>query len=182
MLQPLAPADVNPSVQHLWADSRVTEYVHLLGDFSTPDGRLSFAQEMVDEAETSWRQDGYTVWTIRLREEYSKSHEFVGICGFWEPESSIPERKPELGYFISHQYWGKGMATEAARCCLDWLFTATEHDRVYAIIDASGNPGTAKVIERLGMKFVKEVDAYGSVEAGLGLLSLYAIDIEKYLA
>lgn len=73
------------------------------------------------------------------------------------------------------------MATEAARCCLDWLFTATEYDRVYAIIDSSGNPGTAKVIERLGMRFVKKVDAYGSVHAGLGLLSLYAIDREKHL-
>ena len=76
--------------------------------------------------------------------------------------------------------WGKGLTTEALSACLDWIFIKPEISRVYAVTDKE-DTASRRVMEKLGMKHEKDVDLYGSVAEGYGLLPFYSIDRGAYL-
>lgn len=58
----------------------------------------------------------------------------------------------ELGYSIARNYWGRGLATEAARAVMDAAFTMYAHlHRIRAMADAR-NVGSLRVMEKLGMR------------------------------
>ena len=57
----------------------------------------------------------------------------------------------EMGYSIAHSYWGRGLATEAARAVMEAAFAAyASLNRIRAMADAR-NLGSLRVMEKLGM-------------------------------
>lgn len=58
-------------------------------------------------------------------------------------------RLPEFGFMIDPGYWGRGIATEAARAFIDYAFEATPVDRLTADVDPR-NLASLKVLEKLG--------------------------------
>jgi [ribosomal protein S5]-alanine N-acetyltransferase len=57
----------------------------------------------------------------------------------------------EMGYSIARSYWGRGLATEAARAVMEAAFTACASlNRIRAMADAR-NLGSLRVMEKLGM-------------------------------
>jgi [ribosomal protein S5]-alanine N-acetyltransferase len=58
---------------------------------------------------------------------------------------------PELLYGLAPDWWGRGLATEAARAVLAYAFGVLECARVIAATDAP-NAASARVMERLGMR------------------------------
>jgi ribosomal-protein-alanine N-acetyltransferase len=58
---------------------------------------------------------------------------------------------PELLYGLASEWWGRGVATEAARAVLDYAFGALGCVRVIAATDVP-NAASARVMERLGMR------------------------------
>jgi len=67
----------------------------------------------------------------------------IGGCGLHEGKDG-----PEIGYWIARRYWGRGMATEAARSLLA-IAHALGHRRLVAR-HASDNPGSARVLRKAG--------------------------------
>lgn len=66
--------------------------------------------------------------------------------------SVIPDRhKAELGYVLSHDYWGRGIMTDVARCLLRWCFERAGLSRVWATC-ASANAASARVLEKSGLR------------------------------
>ena len=60
-------------------------------------------------------------------------------------------RVGELGYSIARTYWGRGLATEAARAAMDAAFAAyADLNRMRAMADAR-NVASLRVMEKLGM-------------------------------
>lgn len=62
---------------------------------------------------------------------------------------SVKEARPELGYMFARAHWGRGFATEIGRALIAHSWQT--HD--WAVIDActfSDNPGSARVLEKLG--------------------------------
>jgi [ribosomal protein S5]-alanine N-acetyltransferase len=59
---------------------------------------------------------------------------------------------PELLYGLASEWWGRGMATEAARAVLTYAFGTLGCARVMAATDVP-NAASARVMERLGMRF-----------------------------
>jgi [ribosomal protein S5]-alanine N-acetyltransferase len=59
---------------------------------------------------------------------------------------------PELMYGLAPDWWGRGVATEAARAVLTHAFSALDCARVTAATDVP-NAASARVMERLGMRF-----------------------------
>jgi len=60
-------------------------------------------------------------------------------------------RVGELGYSIARTYWGRGLATEAARAAMDAAFAAyADLNRMRAVADAR-NVASLRVMEKLGM-------------------------------
>lgn len=62
-----------------------------------------------------------------------------------------PNRTASLGYGIGRAWWGRGLATEAARAAVDYAFRALGVDKVWARADPR-NVASVKVLEKLGMQ------------------------------
>lgn len=90
------------------------------------------------------RKDGLR-WGIALKEDGS----FIGSAGIhgWNRESNYAE----IGYDIAPAYWGEGLATEVARCLIEFGFTSMKLNRLEADV-VKGNIASMKVLQKLGFK------------------------------
>jgi [ribosomal protein S5]-alanine N-acetyltransferase len=62
-----------------------------------------------------------------------------------------PNRTASLGYGIGRAWWGRGLATEAAKAAVDYAFQGLGVDKVWARADPR-NVASVKVLEKLGMQ------------------------------
>lgn len=58
--------------------------------------------------------------------------------------------RAEIGYSISSEHWGKGLAPEAGLAVMGWAFQVYGLDKIYARCDAR-NERSWRVMEKLGM-------------------------------
>jgi ribosomal-protein-alanine N-acetyltransferase len=72
----------------------------------------------------------------------------VGSIGIVTKEN-IYRKNIELGYFLSEDFWGKGIMTNAIRAAATWAFTSFDVNRVYAEVFAD-NPGSRRALEKAG--------------------------------
>lgn len=70
------------------------------------------------------------------------------------------DTNPEIGWRLAPEYWGQGLATEAARSALQHGFESFPFDRVIATVQAA-NTASIRVIEKLGMKLENRLDRAG---------------------
>jgi [ribosomal protein S5]-alanine N-acetyltransferase len=76
----------------------------------------------------------------------------LGTIGYITP-STLPSlfRGLEIWYQVHPKERGRGVATQAAAILVDHLFSARPHQRVQATV-VGGNDGSARVLERIGMR------------------------------
>jgi RimJ/RimL family protein N-acetyltransferase len=91
-----------------------------------------------------WELRGCGTWAVEERE----GHRFVGRVGLHFPEG-WPDR--ELGWTLCRAFWGRGLATEAARAAADHAFRRLGWTHVISLI-APGNTRSIRVAERLGSR------------------------------
>ena len=72
---------------------------------------------------------------------------------------SASNRRAELGYWLAHDEWGEGFATEACHAMLEFGFGDLGLERVYAQVLA-GNAASCRVLAKLGMKREGELRAH----------------------
>ena len=139
--RPFTPQD-RPLLEELHRDPEVGRYMGGVW----PDARIAEALEafIADQAEF-----GHSKWVARLHDGT-----FVGRAGIspWEPTGEL-----ELGYVLKPDYWGQGLATEAARAVADWTFANTDVDHIIAFTDPQ-NFGSQRVLERIGMTRLADRD------------------------
>jgi len=75
--------------------------------------------------------------------------EVIGAIEFNVRDCS--NKSGEIGYIIHPDYWGKGIATEAANEIISFGFSELKLHRIYATCDVR-NIGSAKVLEKMGLK------------------------------
>jgi RimJ/RimL family protein N-acetyltransferase len=97
-----------------------------------------------------YAKDGHGLWAMILKE----TGELIGDCG-----PTIQEvdgaREVEIGYHLRRDYWGKGLATEAACACRNFAFQRLAVDHVISLVRPENLP-SRRVAERVGMKVWKE--------------------------
>jgi RimJ/RimL family protein N-acetyltransferase len=74
--------------------------------------------------------------------------ELVGSIGIVS-KTDIYRKNFEIGYFLSEEYWGKGIATRAIKAATSYAFNGFDIVRVYAEPFAD-NPGSRKALEKAG--------------------------------
>ncbi|MDQ3804478.1 MAG: GNAT family N-acetyltransferase [Acidobacteriota bacterium] len=118
-------------------------------------------------------------WIERSQVNYSKhgfgcaavvakdGNRFVGYCGLvFGPGGA----EVEVIYALKKQYWGGGLASEAARAMLEYGFGKCRLKRIVATI-APDNRASVRIAEKLGMTHRgNRLDEHGLPEA------VYAID------
>ena len=86
--------------------------------------------------------------------------EVVGCVGLF-----MRGRHPEIGYWIGRDYWGQGIATEAARAALKW---ARDDWRKKVVVAGhfADNPASGVVLSKAGFLYTGEIENRFSVARG----------------
>jgi ribosomal-protein-alanine N-acetyltransferase len=82
----------------------------------------------------------------------------IGDCGLEHLAVDAPEA--ELGYDLRSDYWGRGLATEAATAVRDYAFRELGLPRLISLI-RQGNERSRRVAEKVGMRKLEDVNRYG---------------------
>jgi RimJ/RimL family protein N-acetyltransferase len=80
----------------------------------------------------------------------------------WAPENRLiggasihisdqANREGWIGYCLNREFWGRGVATEAAKALVAFGFAALELHRIYATCDPA-NVGSRTVLQKIGMR------------------------------
>jgi len=147
----------------------------LLGIFSDPEAMRYYpgtknrteAEEWVRWNLRSYREHGFGLWAAILKD----SDEFAGQCGLVTQEVEGKD-EVEIGYLFLRRFWGRNLATEAARACRDHGFDHLGRDRLVSLIDP-GNLASRRVAEKVGMTLEKQTHKWGKN------ICVYAIDAPR---
>jgi ribosomal-protein-alanine N-acetyltransferase len=131
----------------------------LMGIFSDPVAMRYYpgtktrkeAEEWVRWTLRSYGDHGFGQWVAILK----GSSQFAGQCG---PTVQEVEGKDEveIGYLFLRRFWGRGLATEAAKAARDHGFYTLGYERLISLIDPA-NLASRRVAEKVGLTQEKEV-------------------------
>lgn len=120
----------------LLVDPRVSEYVP---QRDWTDERI---QSKIREYTQQSRTRGWTLWPVIHRAE----SRFIGFCGFGEEDNT----EVGMGWRLLPEYWGQGLATEAAAATLQHGFSTWGFSHVVAYVQKP-NAASIRVMEKIGM-------------------------------
>ncbi len=146
-LRPYRESDLD-ALHHLWTDPDVRRYLW--------DGEViarPVAAQALRASIACTAQHGFGHWAVCPAGDDA----LIGFCGFRFLDET-PEI--ELLYGLAPAYWGRGLATEAARAMLRFGFEALGFARVVAITDFA-NRASVAVMQRLGMQFETRFQHHG---------------------
>jgi ribosomal-protein-alanine N-acetyltransferase len=141
LLREIVKDDANDILKYL-SDEEVMKY-YGLAPFKTINEALNeilWYQSILNE------QTGIR-WGITLKGK----DEVIGSCGFL---NRVPEHyRTEIGYELSRDYWGHGIASEALEAVIRYGFKYLKFQRIEALVEPPNIP-SQKLIEKHG--FIRE--------------------------
>ena len=152
-LLPWTPGDwlqLKPIAQ----DPEVVRYIS--GGQPWPEERI---HEFVERQVSGYAERGFCFWRLLHRRpgENDKAAEAIGFCGL-QPLPGTEEI--EIGWWLARAWWGKGLATEAAREAMRDGFERAGLARIVAIAQPE-NRASIHIMEKLGMSFERETTHRG---------------------
>ncbi|HEY0515727.1 MAG TPA: GNAT family N-acetyltransferase [Solirubrobacteraceae bacterium] len=107
----------------------------------------SESARLIERIEHCFEQCGYGLWAVEPADGA-----LAGFVGLWP----VPERMPfapavELGWRLAPDYWGRGIATEAASAASRFAFNELALGEVLAYTTTT-NHRSQRVMQRLGMR------------------------------
>lgn len=131
--------DLEPFAR-LNADERVMEFYPARLDPAASDGLARRIRSAIAER-------GWGLWAAELR----ASGDFIGYVGLQPPAATLPcSPCVEIGWRLAHSFWGRGLATEAARGALRVGFVELGLQEIVSFT-VPMNRRSRAVMERLGM-------------------------------
>ena len=97
----------------------------------------------------------------------------VGSIGVFRKEN-IHYRTAELGYYISEEYWGKGIGTEAIKQIYQYIFSNTNIIRIFAE-PFNTNMASCRVLEKAGFYFEGTLRSNAEKNGKILDMKLYSI-------
>lgn len=142
ILRQLTEADA-PLVLELNSSEAVLKYLH-----EPVLQSIEHAREIIRRIILPQYKSRLGRWAIHTKD----TNEFIGWCGLkYRPELD----EVDLGYRLKKTAWGKGYATEAAQHTLEYGFNVLQL-KVITGRAHIGNIASIKVLEKIGMQFIKE--------------------------
>lgn len=160
-LRPFADTDLD-GLAAVFAKPEVWQYPYGRG-FTRAETK-TFLRREIDR----WAEHGFGLWLALTRE----TSLVIGYVGISVP-TFLPEILPavEVGWRLDPDFWGQGLATEAARAALREGFTTMGLGEITSIPQVD-NLASRRVCERLGMRLDRTVtipanEFRGGVEAAI---------------
>ncbi len=135
------------ALAELYADPEVRRYF--------PEGVLDYEQT---REELDWfineyyAKYGYGLWATI----HKPTGRFIGRCGLL-PWTIAGRFEVEVAYMLAKEFWGQGLATEAALACRDYGFNQLGRTRLICLVDPD-NDASANVARKMGMTLEFEGD------------------------
>lgn len=133
---------------------------NLFALYSDPDVRRYFPEGTLTLDETreelEWFLNGHPqhpelgLWATIHKE----TNRFIGRCGLL-PWTIDGQYEVEIAYMLAKEFWGQGLATEAARAIRDYAYDQLHLTRLICLIDHD-NQASIRVAEKTGLRFEKE--------------------------
>ena len=118
------------------SDPQVTRYM----DFAMHTD-IGTSHEFLRRCAEDWESGAESCWLLTV-----KPHDLaIGTIA-----CRLRERESDFGYILHRKHWGQGLATEAARAVVDWLWSLESIDRIWATCDTE-NLASARVLEKAGL-------------------------------
>ena len=128
-------------------DPRVMRYFPGLMDRPASDA-------FVDRLQDLHQRRGFTLWVVEVVDSERGTTPFAGFTGLMPPTFDPPfrHREPvaEVGWRLQPQWWGLGIATEAARASVAHGFDVVGLPEILSFTVVTNAPSRA-VMERIGM-------------------------------
>ncbi len=110
-------------------------------------------EQIIATQRAHWEEHRCGWWAVLLRE----SQQMIGWCGL----RFLPEfGEIEVAYCLGKPYWGQGLATEGARAAVEFGFRTLGRERILAFAHVE-NVASQRVIHKLGMSFVEQLNIWG---------------------
>lgn len=149
ILRNFQPED-EPVLAAILANSQVMQF--------SPTGVLttSQTQEKIASFISSYEQFGFGKWAV----VFQKNERLIGYCGM--AIERIDQRdEVEIGFRLLPEFWGCGLATEAARATVDYGCKQLKLHYILGIVERE-NRASVRVLEKLGMNYVGNTIFYGT--------------------
>lgn len=152
-LEPWAPQHLD-GLDVLGRDEQVMRY---LGGVSTREQTAA----SIESQQRRWAAYGFGWWVFLDR----ATGELIG-AGCIQHLGRIETNPLEIGWRLRPDQWGRGLASEAARCMGGWAFDTLDIPLLKAVA-VPANTASTRVMERLGMHYT-------------GLEHWYYLDLAAY--
>jgi RimJ/RimL family protein N-acetyltransferase len=144
LIRPFKLEDIEPSYT-MNLDAEVSKF--------TGDGGVVSKKEIerriVENVFGDYEKFGYGRLAVELKGE----NKFIGFTGLKYLEDLD---EVDLGYRFMKEFWGKGIATESAKACVNLGFNKLGLERIIAMV-LPENTGSIRVLEKLNFEFEKEI-------------------------
>lgn len=144
LLRHQIPSDLD-DLWALYCNPNITQFI--------PDAPRSRAEA---QEELEWHRHGHPknrdlgLWATI----HKATGKFIGRCGLL-PWTIDGQPEVEVAYTIAEDFWGQGLAPEAAQAILRYGFETLNLSRLICLIDPE-NIASQRVAEKMGMAFEKE--------------------------
>lgn len=136
-----------PVFARINADPRVMEF--FLRPL-TAEESSAFYRRIQDE----FRECGFGLYAVERKED----HAFMGYTGLHRIAFDADFTPGiEIGWRLSHEYWGNGYAPEAAAACLEYARRHLNMKELYSFTSLP-NRRSERVMQKIGMTRLKEFD------------------------
>lgn len=123
-----------------WAnDERVTRYLTW-----GPHGTVDVTKYIINDWCSSYEKENFYSWAIEFEGK------LIGSIACVDTDEN--SEHGEIGYCIGHDFWGKGIMTEAVNAVTDYLINKIGYNRL-EIGHATKNPASGKVAQKCGYTY-----------------------------
>lgn len=141
MLRQVDTDDAESVLRYL-SDQEVMKYYGL-----EPFDSINDALDEISWYQSIFEENTGIRWGITIKNQ----NEVIGSCGFL---NRIPKHyRSEIGFELSKDYWGQGIASEALKAICKYGFEQLNLQRIEALIEPP-NLSSQRLVERLG--FIRE--------------------------
>jgi RimJ/RimL family protein N-acetyltransferase len=114
------------------------------------------SRQFVERQIALFDERGFCLWKLVPR-LHNEARGPIGFCGL-QPLRETEEI--EIGWWLARAWWGRGLATEAARAALRDGFERVGFERIVAIAQPA-NTASIGIMRKLGMRFERMAESRG---------------------
>lgn len=142
--------DIQMLHQNIFTDSNVMRFAFSEKIFSKEESNKFINQYFAKEIDSK-----IGLYPIFLKD----NNILIGFGGILEFEY-LNQKEYEFGFIIANSFWGQGYATEIGQAQINFAFENLQLRQIFALTNKE-NISSKKVLEKLNMKYIENIDVNG---------------------